>query len=54
MGNVFTDEANTKGNQVTQHQVETQVLTLNYIQTNEYQFSIPSYQRPYVGQMKPY
>lgn len=48
MGNVFTDEANTKGNQVTQHQVETQVLTLNYIQTNEYQFSIPSYQRPYV------
>ena len=48
MGLVFTDEANTKGNQVTQHHVETQVLTLNYIQTNEYQFSIPSYQRPYV------
>lgn len=48
MGNVLTDEANAKGRQVTQHQVETQVLTLNYIQTNEYQFSIPSYQRPYV------
>lgn len=48
MGNVFTDEANAKGRQVTQHHVETQVLTLNYIQTNEYQFSIPSYQRPYV------
>lgn len=48
MGNVFTNEANAKGNQPPQHQVETQVLTLNYIQTNEYQFSIPSYQRPYV------
>lgn len=48
MGNVFTDEANAKGCQVTQHHVETQVLTLNYIQSNEYQFSIPSYQRPYV------
>lgn len=34
--------------QMTQDRVETQVLTLNYIQTNEYQFSIPSYQRPYV------
>lgn len=33
---------------MTQDRVETQVLTLNYIQTNEYQFSIPSYQRPYV------
>lgn len=48
MGNVFTNEANAKGNQPPQHQVETQVLTLSYIQTNEYQFSIPSYQRPYV------
>lgn len=48
MGNVSTNEANAKGNQPVQHHVETQVLTLNYIQTNEYQFSIPSYQRPYV------
>ena len=48
MANVFSGEANNKGNQITQHHVETQVLTLNYIQTNQYQFSIPSYQRPYV------
>ncbi|WP_052140989.1 DUF262 domain-containing protein [Pseudoalteromonas piratica] len=48
MGNVFTNEAYAKGNQPPQHHVETQVLTLSYIQTNEYQFSIPSYQRPYV------
>jgi uncharacterized protein with ParB-like and HNH nuclease domain len=31
-----------------QQKVDTQVLTLSYIQSNEYQFSIPSYQRPYV------
>lgn len=28
--------------------IATQVLTLKYIQEHEYQFSIPSYQRPYV------
>ena len=28
--------------------VDTQVLTLEYIENNEYQFSIPCYQRPYV------
>jgi uncharacterized protein with ParB-like and HNH nuclease domain len=35
-------------NKLPQHNVATQVLTLSYIQANEYQFSIPSYQRPYV------
>jgi uncharacterized protein with ParB-like and HNH nuclease domain len=31
-----------------QQNVATQVLTLSYIKANDYQFSIPSYQRPYV------
>ena len=35
-------------NKSPQHNVATQVLTLSYIQANAYQFSIPSYQRPYV------
>jgi len=33
---------------LSQQNVATQVLTLSYIQSNAYQFSIPSYQRPYV------
>ncbi|MHC6645410.1 DUF262 domain-containing protein [Alteromonas sp. HB246098] len=48
MVNIVTSEANGKGKLLIQHQVETQVLTLSYIQMNEYQFSIPSYQRPYI------
>jgi uncharacterized protein with ParB-like and HNH nuclease domain len=35
-------------NKLSQQNVATQVLTLSYIQSNAYQFSIPSYQRPYV------
>ena len=35
-------------NKLPQQNVATQVLTLSYIQSNAYQFSIPSYQRPYV------
>jgi len=48
MDNLFANHFNADENQEKQHNVETQVLTLSYIQTNEYQFSIPSYQRPYV------
>jgi|TARA_R110001583_G_scaffold178457_5_gene334360 uncharacterized protein with ParB-like and HNH nuclease domain len=48
MDDLFASHSNAEENQVIQHNVETQVLTLSYIQANEYQFSIPSYQRPYV------
>lgn len=48
MDNLFASHSNAESTQLTQHNVKTQVLTLNYIQANEYQFSIPSYQRPYV------
>ena len=48
MDNLFVSHCNAEEKHVIQHNVETQVLTLNYIQTHEYQFCIPSYQRPYV------
>ena len=38
MVNVVTNEVNAKGKLLIQHQVDTQVLTLNYIQKNGYQF----------------
>jgi len=48
MDNSTLNNSNTESAKSTQQNVVTQVLTLSYIQENGYQFSIPSYQRPYV------
>lgn len=42
------NHSNTESAKSPQQNVATQVLTLRYMQANGYQFSIPSYQRPYV------
>ncbi|WP_372739995.1 DUF262 domain-containing protein [Neptunomonas sp.] len=48
MDNLTLNHSNIESAKSPQENVATQVLTLSYIQANGYQFSIPSYQRPYV------